>query len=193
MRPALTSLRRFPAMNSKPGAVTASTRPRLRATWSAAPTRPVAGGRGGLPHVVFSRIAQCRPEVEHAGGRVTGGESEPGVRRRGAVKRVRGEHPDILLDVPDVLLDVVDVLRDAGYDLTNDTPIGGHDSAIANPLPGTYRTDTPSRCVQPVRRRDHTGPLPDVRGFARAQPGAPQPPDPGLGVDAVCRCRRRTA
>ena len=68
----------LPGHEQQPGAVTASTRPRLRATWSAAPTRPVAGGRGGLPHVVFSRIAQCRPEVEHAGGRVTGGESEPG-------------------------------------------------------------------------------------------------------------------
>ena len=47
-------------------------------------------------------------------GRLGRGESSrlsvSGVRRRGAVQHVRGDHPDVLLDVPDVLLHVVEVL-----------------------------------------------------------------------------------
>ena len=68
-------------------------------------TRDAAVGRRGA-------LLPCR------NGRLGRGESSrlsvSGVRRRGAVQHVRGDHPDVLLDVPDVLLHVVDVLRDAG-------------------------------------------------------------------------------
>ena len=65
--------------------------------------------------------------------------SVSGVRRRGAVQHVRGEHPDVLLDVPDVLLDVVDVLLDVVDVL--------RDAGVRFPVLGAHVIYAPVRTV----------------------------------------------